>query len=43
VALDAGRQTYSEKPLDINFVEGRQLADAAMARACALALLRHLF
>lgn len=28
-ALDAGKHTYSEKPLGINFVEGKRLADAA--------------
>jgi predicted dehydrogenase len=31
-ALDAGKHTYSEKPLGINFVEGKRLADAAMAK-----------
>ncbi|MCO4317111.1 Gfo/Idh/MocA family oxidoreductase [Phyllobacterium sp. 21LDTY02-6] len=31
-ALDAGKHTYSEKPLGINFAEGKRLADAAKAR-----------
>lgn len=31
-ALDAGKHTYSEKPLGINFAEGRTLADAASVR-----------
>jgi len=31
-AIDAGKHTYSEKPLGINFVEGKKLADAASTR-----------
>ncbi|NTI43254.1 Gfo/Idh/MocA family protein [Rhizobium rhizogenes] len=31
-ALDAGKHTYSEKPLGINFAEGKRLADAAAAK-----------
>lgn len=31
-ALDAGKHTYSEKPLGINFAEGKKLADAARAK-----------
>ncbi|NWJ23645.1 Gfo/Idh/MocA family oxidoreductase [Rhizobium sp. RM] len=31
-ALDAGKHTYSEKPLGINFAEGKRLADAAKAK-----------
>ncbi|WFR99359.1 Gfo/Idh/MocA family protein [Rhizobium tumorigenes] len=31
-ALDAGKHTYSEKPLGINFIEGKRLADAAAAK-----------
>ncbi|NTG75429.1 Gfo/Idh/MocA family oxidoreductase [Agrobacterium rhizogenes] len=31
-ALDAGKHTYSEKPLGINFAEGKKLADAAAAK-----------
>ncbi|MFB9953148.1 Gfo/Idh/MocA family protein [Rhizobium puerariae] len=31
-ALEAGKHTYSEKPLGINFAEGKKLADAARAR-----------
>ncbi len=31
-ALDAGKHTYSEKPLGINFAEGKKLADAAKAK-----------
>lgn len=31
-ALDAGKHTYSEKPLGINFAEGKQLAEAAKQR-----------
>jgi predicted dehydrogenase len=31
-ALDAGKHTYSEKPLGINFAEGSKLADAAKAK-----------
>jgi len=31
-ALDAGKHTYSEKPLGINFAEGKRLADAAEAK-----------
>lgn len=36
-ALEAGKHAYSEKPLGINFAEGKRLADAAKARVCALA------
>ncbi|MBB2974135.1 Gfo/Idh/MocA family oxidoreductase [Mesorhizobium sp. RMAD-H1] len=31
-ALEAGKHTYSEKPLGINFAEGKKLADFAAAR-----------
>jgi predicted dehydrogenase len=31
-ALDAGKHTYSEKPLGINFAEGKKLAEAAKAK-----------
>src|ERR1700709_2830752 len=31
-AIDAGKHTYSEKPLGINFVEGKKLADAAATK-----------
>ncbi len=31
-ALDAGKHTYSEKPLGINFAEGKKLAEAAKTR-----------
>ena len=31
-ALDAGKHTYSEKPLGINFAEGKKLAEAARAK-----------
>jgi len=31
-ALDAGKHTYSEKPLGINFTEGKKLAEAAKAK-----------
>ncbi|MGK6311607.1 Gfo/Idh/MocA family protein [Neorhizobium sp. DT-125] len=31
-ALEAGKHTYSEKPLGINFAEGKKLAEAAKAR-----------
>ncbi|MDQ0560156.1 putative dehydrogenase [Rhizobium mesoamericanum] len=31
-ALDAGKHTYSEKPLGINFAEGKLLAEAAKAK-----------
>lgn len=31
-ALDAGKHTYSEKPLGINFSEGKRLAEAAEAK-----------
>ncbi|OWV70777.1 oxidoreductase [Rhizobium sp. R634] len=31
-ALEAGKHTYSEKPLGINFAEGKKLAEAARAR-----------
>jgi len=31
-ALDAGKHTYSEKPLGINFAEGKKLADTAKAK-----------
>lgn len=31
-ALDAGKHTYSEKPLGINFAEGKRLAEAAKAK-----------
>ena len=31
-ALDAGKHTYSEKPLGINFSEGKRLAEAADAK-----------
>ncbi|OJG00079.1 Gfo/Idh/MocA family protein [Pararhizobium antarcticum] len=31
-ALDAGKHTYSEKPLGIAFAEGKKLAEAAQAR-----------
>ncbi|MDO1584903.1 Gfo/Idh/MocA family protein [Rhizobium oryzicola] len=31
-ALEAGKHTYSEKPLGINFAEGRSLAEAARAK-----------
>ncbi len=31
-ALEAGKHVYAEKPLGINFAEGRQLVDAAKAR-----------
>ncbi|QCJ00103.1 Gfo/Idh/MocA family protein [Agrobacterium larrymoorei] len=31
-ALEAGKHTYSEKPLGINFTEGKQLYDAAKAK-----------
>jgi predicted dehydrogenase len=31
-ALEAGKHTYSEKPIGINFAEGKELADAARAR-----------
>ena len=31
-ALDAGKHTYSEKPLGITFTEGKKLAEAAAAR-----------
>jgi predicted dehydrogenase len=31
-ALDAGKHAYSEKPLGINFTEGKKLAEAAKAR-----------
>ncbi|WP_337267147.1 Gfo/Idh/MocA family protein [Oryzifoliimicrobium ureilyticus] len=31
-ALEAGKHTYSEKPLGINFAEGKKLADAAKAK-----------
>ncbi|WP_087002151.1 Gfo/Idh/MocA family protein [Rhizobium sullae] len=31
-ALDAGKHTYSEKPLGINFAEGKKLADAARSK-----------
>ncbi|MBX5253948.1 Gfo/Idh/MocA family oxidoreductase [Rhizobium sp. NLR4b] len=31
-ALDAGKHTYSEKPLGINFAEGKKLAEAARGR-----------
>ncbi len=31
-ALDAGKHTYSEKPLGINFAEGKTLAEAAAAK-----------
>lgn len=31
-ALDAGKHAYSEKPLGINFTEGKRLADAAKAK-----------
>uniref|UniRef100_UPI0028A22F5C Gfo/Idh/MocA family protein n=2 Tax=Rhizobiaceae TaxID=82115 RepID=UPI0028A22F5C len=32
-ALDAGKHAYSEKPLGINFAEGKRLADAAKAKS----------
>src|SRR5262245_59636083 len=31
-ALEAGKHTYSEKPLGINFAEGKRLADFAAAK-----------
>lgn len=31
-ALEAGKHTYSEKPLGINFAEGKKLAEAARAK-----------
>lgn len=31
-ALDAGKHTYSEKPLGINFAEGKRLAEAAKTK-----------
>ena len=31
-ALDAGKHTYSEKPLGINFAEGKKLAEVAKAK-----------
>lgn len=31
-ALDAGKHTYSEKPLGINFAEGKRLSEAAYAK-----------
>ena len=31
-ALEAGKHTYSEKPLGINFAEGKKLAEAAKAK-----------
>jgi len=31
-ALDAGKHTYSEKPLGINFAEGKKLAETAKAK-----------
>ncbi len=31
-ALDAGKHTYSEKPLGINFAEGKKLAEAARSK-----------
>ncbi len=31
-ALEAGKHTYSEKPLGIDFAEGRSLAEAARAK-----------
>src|SRR5690606_7870034 len=31
-ALDAGKHTYSEKPLGINLAEGKRLAEAAEAK-----------
>ncbi|WP_160006243.1 Gfo/Idh/MocA family protein [Rhizobium sp. 18055] len=35
-ALAAGKHTYSEKPLGINFAEGKTLADAAKAKGLRL-------
>jgi len=38
-ALEAGKHTYSEKPLGINFAEGKKLARPPRPGICASALL----